>query len=387
MELSGSPLRVGRPNTIMAMGDSVTANGYTAGTVAQFVGGDNYLAWASLLSRGRLILPSGPIAATGGYTSAQILATHLPTVLAARPGFCVVIAGGNDANSAQGDITTTVNNLTAIYDSLRAAQIMPVCCTYVPGQNLSSWGRQRLNEFVRRYAAVNGCPFVDVFSILGDPAGSGTYLNDGTYNADSVHPNAYGAKVIGQRIAEALDPYLTPYAPPLAQINTFGANDTINKITNPLLLTDTNADGQPDGWTTDFGTPATNTLTTHEAVRGSVYQITRGASDASVQYYTGAAIPVTAGNRMVFACRVAATVKSVGGVFRVRLQKSDSTTVLVGLQDYTEDVPIGSVLAVEFVVPSGFTGLRLHMTAGTASGAAVSVGQVTLLDYTAAGIA
>jgi lysophospholipase L1-like esterase len=58
-----------------------------------------------------------------------------------------------------------------------------------------------LNEWLYRYAAANGHPFVDFYGALVNTA-NGDYT--AAYTSDNIHPTAAGAKVMGQAVATAL---------------------------------------------------------------------------------------------------------------------------------------------------------------------------------------
>jgi lysophospholipase L1-like esterase len=123
----------GRPvaneSVVRAIGDSITANGYVAPntTDGPKYGGQSYLQRASQLSGGKFRI--GGVAATSGYTSTQVLTTHLPTVLAAKPRYCIVLCGTNDVPIGS---STTKANLLAIWNALANAGITPILATLTP---------------------------------------------------------------------------------------------------------------------------------------------------------------------------------------------------------------------------------------------------------------
>jgi lysophospholipase L1-like esterase len=111
-------------------------------------------------------------AATGGFTTDQIVATHLPTVLAAKPNACVVLGGINDMTiGAVAVPASTIANLKTIYTSLIAAGILPIACT-IPPKNGYTEGPASLNAWISRYARNNGFPVLDFYSLLVDPSTS-----------------------------------------------------------------------------------------------------------------------------------------------------------------------------------------------------------------------
>jgi lysophospholipase L1-like esterase len=90
-------------STVFAIGDSITANGNSSGiagtslTLSTRIGPLSYLGWASMLSSGKILFAGA--SGTGGFTIAQVRATHVPVAIAANPGMCVVLAGTNDVGN------------------------------------------------------------------------------------------------------------------------------------------------------------------------------------------------------------------------------------------------------------------------------------------------
>jgi lysophospholipase L1-like esterase len=297
---------------MMAMGDSIIANGANdsvSGSVT-VTGGrlneKNWLAWATMLSGGKITY--GGLAATGGYTTAQVLATHLPTVLAAKPDACLVLAGTNDT-VASTPLATSIANLTSMYAQLLAAGILPIACTLPPRTGATSGDntlRTQLNIWIVRYARTNGIPMVDFYGTLVDTATAGSYL--AALTADGVHPNGAGAKAMGQAMADSMATWLSPVTPFLSQNNT----DPALGLSNSLNLTDTNADGVPDNWTIS-GTGAVGTLVTDAAVKGKYYVATRGSADLTAQM--AAAITAAAGDKIYLGVKLMSTVEATSGSF------------------------------------------------------------------------
>lgn len=374
---------------IWGLGDSITANGRTVTTNGEVFGGTSYLMHAILLSGGRLRY--GGIAATGGYTSAQIIATHLPTVVAARPQFCVVHAGTNDTSGGLTEAQTRAN-LTRIADSLLAVGTTPILTTMLPKHTeigISAARLQRLSLFVKRLARERSVPCVDWRTLLAEPtqddwiAYSG---GTGTYNADDTHPNAVGAQVIGQALVDAINPVLPPLVPylPTANINSGMMAPTSS---NALALTDGNADGIPDGWATSGTVPAGSTFTLTDLTegRGKWFNLTRttvGGGDLIVGTTASAVVP---GNRMGIAMRLkAANVVANASSFDVRFIDSPAGAVdMWGLKVWPRDVG-STFLAGEFVVPATVTSGKLQVQ--LRGPCTVSIGQYALIDLSAQGL-
>lgn len=386
--------RVVRPNTVMGLGDSITANGwYTTNPCVTF-SGQSYMMWLNLLSAGklRLLVPAGvlggPIAATSGFTTAQIIATHLPTIIAARPGYCVVLAGANDAPALNvSNANVCIANLVAIYDALRAAGITPILCTLTPRADTTyPYGFAHVNAAIKRYGAQYGLPVADLYSALADPATTSNYL--AAYDSgDHIHPNAAGGKLIGQTIWAAVQSNVAAVDPPLAANNTRGASDpadALAAIGNSLFLTDTNADGIPDNWgvASGAGTPSLATA----ASKGKLLTITRGASDYKLWNLIDTDSPIS-GHRVIFSAEVNSTVEASGGKAEFMLMDVNNA-LACGIDQWTTDVPVGSVMSAEFVWPaSGYQNeSRLRLSAIGAAGARAAWGRMSLIDLTRLGI-
>jgi lysophospholipase L1-like esterase len=365
---------------VFAIGDSITAHGNTVtlanGTVA--AGPLSYLAWATLLSNGKLRY--GGVSGTGGYTISQVAATHLPVAVAQNPAFCVVLAGTNDLGNGA-TVAAMTSGLQAIYTTLRAASIIPVVCTPPPRSGDSgpnkNWAIQ-LNDWLYRYAAANGHPFVDFYGALVNTA-NGDYT--AAYTSDNIHPTAAGAKVMGQAVATALSSYMASFAPYLNSVNTtsigidlFGGN--------ALFLTDSNTDGLADGLAPASGSGATYAIPSASPLLGNYQSLTRGAVDTGVKEQVG--FPLVAGDLVSVALPVAATVKSMGGSFDLRVMTTDGVTDLFSLVGFTEDVPAGSIWAGEFTIPSGLAtpvGIA-QLNVAAAATAVAKIAQPTIVDLT-----
>lgn len=381
-------------NTLMALGDSITINGwYTNGPVATSFNSQCYTMWVSLLSGGklRLYVPPGskiPVAATSGYTTAQMLSIHLPTILAAKPGYCIVLGGSNDQPAANAANTAgCISNLRQIYTKLRAAGIQPIACTVPPRADATyNYGFNTVNAWIKRYCADNRIPCADIYSAVVDTASIGGWAT-GLDNGDEIHPNAAGGKIIGQTIWSAISAHVSPVTPPLASTNIRGTTDTADAFgvfQNSLFLTDTNADGVPDNWTVGGG--AGTPTVSDNASLGKMLKLVRGASDYRIWNNINSDA-ITAGDRMLFLAEITSTVEATSGKASFQVLDSNSAQV-IGIDQWDKDIPSGSVLAIEFTWPTGFaTRARPQITAQTVASTVAAWGRVTLLNLSKQGIA
>ena len=375
--------------TVWKLGDSISANGFTAPTASAdrvWSPDRDYLLWASILSMGKIAY--GGTAATGGFKTDQIIATHLPTVLAARPTFCVVHAGTNDIGTHT--TAVTIANLKTIFDRLLAAGITPVATTMLPKETNKGSSREALDAmsaFVTRYADLKGFPRVDWTTPFITTAGGWTgYASPtpGPYNYDDVHPEGGGAKVMGQALADVLTPLINTKPESLAT-NTNYLADFVPTRVNGLLLTDTNADGVADQITAPAATGAVYALTAMSADEGKGnWQSMERTSTGSPTLET-AAITVTPGDLITFSCKVKTTgMKAGAATWHLRLTTS-SVIDVTALRNFKEDITLG-LWKVTFRVPStGVTNLKLHsyISAGTGK---LFIGELNMVNLTAKGL-
>lgn len=380
---TGAYARLPLESVVWAIGDSITANGYTAPTSTNGATytGSSYLQWASQLSGARFRF--GGIAATGGYTSAQVLATHLPTVLAAKPQACVVLCGTNDVPLGG---AATMTNLMSIWTTLARAGITPILATLTPRNDFVAGNNQiiTLNSWIARQARLNGWPLVDFYAAVVDPA-TNIYLSG--YNLDTVHPNVVGAKAMGQALATQMSNlmgYNSLQLPALPVANAWPGVGSI-VAANALHLTGT---GQPSNWGYDFGSGATFSLSAMSANEGvgNWFNMTRTGTDFG--YRPAQSITLVPGNRMSIGFRYKTTnVVSTGATFELRLATTSTANNLWRFQAITGvDVALGTVYE-EFVVPVSIplTTCKYMFTILTGN-ATLSLGQMMLRDLTAEGI-
>lgn len=360
-----------------AIGDSIISQ--DAPSVAAFYGAKNAVVWSTILSQGKLRFTG--ISGTGGFTTAQVLATHLPNALAAAPDFCLVLCGLNDFTATP--FATTTANLTTMYRSLLAAGITPVACTLLPQNNTVGKRGQihQLNQWIKRYAAVNGIPVVDFYTNLVDHT---TGSMQAAYTSDGTHPSAAGAQVMGQAIVDQLLYAVRPWSPQL--VEEIQDQFQVTNTSNGVLTLDTNADGVPDLWANLGldGTVANSLVSASNPAKGNWLRINKtvGTGTSSLQSTSGA---VTAGDSVLvgFRFRMAST---GGGSAKVFLADSASATI-ASFVPFQFNLACPDTLFVfpPFTVPVGVTGVRFCFGITGGPGDA-SVAQPTIYNLTAMGI-
>lgn len=384
----------GSGNKVYVIGDSITANGLTAG------GGYEPRAWyvlASMLSDARFHITG--VGGTGGFTIAQVQATHLPGALASDAQFVLVQAGRNDV-LAPTAIATVIATFKAVFASIVNAGKTPILTTQLaqgtsgtPNSTAQKLLKDQIDTFLRLYARSNRWPLIDFAAVTTDPTG-GYWLS--SLSADVSHPNAAGAKVMAAAMNTALTPYLPP-GQPYRPLDSSTALSGVNLVTNGLMLTDAGADGIPDSatgqWTVPGSWTGTGTFSLVAASSGDTlgqwFKISRtgGAGNKGSQVPpSGQSVTTsTAGNKMAFTFKAkTASVETGSATFHARA--FSGATIYAGLNGYTADLPSVGRYYSEFTVQSGLEAIGVHfvITAGTGD---LLVSEVALVDLTAQGLA
>lgn len=205
--------------------------------------GEAYPYYAQLLGGGAI---HTVIAASNhGWASTELLGVIDAQIIDSplAPTECVVMCGANDAQGAI-PLATYSANIKAMVSKLQRAGITPILCTVTPHNN------EQFNENVRLYNAwLRGwcrgrVALVDTHAAVCAPSGGWVA---GAVDADGLHPTAAGSKLLGKAVADALRPITVP-SPLMVSM----APGSPNLVPNSGFVTDTNADGIPDGvWTSN----------------------------------------------------------------------------------------------------------------------------------------
>lgn len=183
--------------------------------------------------------------ATGGYTSAQVLTTHIPSACVSDAGVVHFAAGTNDADTGV-TVTQFMANVIAAYNLIRASgKLMSI--SHIPPRPSAAtaqWRKDRAayNDAISRWAARVGVPIADT-SVLADPATG--YMN-ASYQFDTTHPNDLGHAKLAEAVAVAVGKLLVP------QGYRMPKSPDVNLLTNPVMGT-TPAAGMPLNWAETSG--------------------------------------------------------------------------------------------------------------------------------------
>lgn len=196
--------------------------------------------------------------ATGGFTSAQVLATHIPSACAGDAAVIHVAVGTNDAGTVT--VAAFAANIIEMHRQItEAGKKMTISLVPPRGSGATAAFRRSragYNEWISRWAPLAGVPVADT-SALVDPATG--HLRADCDSGDGTHPNDYGHAIIAEAVVEAVlealpvQPRRQVKAPDvnLAQFGTIGAV----------------ASGLPTGWSELAG--GTGTAPTYSVVSGA----------------------------------------------------------------------------------------------------------------------
>lgn len=168
---------------LVTLGDSITAGAWPGDIVA---------------ADGKVILLHN--AGVGGNTTAQMLARLSTDVLAQSPDVVTVMGGTNDVGQNVPQ-ETTIANLRAIVEAIKAANVKVVLLTIPPRTDPSFAAPIRsLNATIQALAGSEGVALADIYPALAQA--------DGTYapglTADGVHPSVAGNAAIALVVEDAL---------------------------------------------------------------------------------------------------------------------------------------------------------------------------------------
>lgn len=257
-------------NTLVAFGDSITANCNQIGSTS--VIGSNSMSWiesANAQAGSPMVLLAN--LGVSGNTTTQMLA-RVSTVVAYSPRFCLVLGGQNDSLSSTGTVTTSYNNLVSIYQALMAAGIYVIAVSVLPdsqGVTDQSKAKLRLNALLLQYwRGRRGGEFVDLYRTVNDPLqpGGNAIGSPDFALADGIHPSVNGAWKMGTALAPVFTRLSSGLAYPLVSSQLDNLRDNVlsrNVCNNPLFsgtggTVGTSITGTvADRWTTSIASGAT----------------------------------------------------------------------------------------------------------------------------------
>lgn len=371
-------------NSIMALGDSLSevvspydpATGYDSHNGLPS-GGHSACDW---LYQGNLLADSVMnvlgSAATAGYSAEQIRDIHLPTILAAKPTYCVVQAGANNA-LADGEFPNSVFTVVeGICASLVAAGITPILATFPPAtlQSLSQNEIDRMNAWASEYAHRNGYPLLDFYNALVDHSTGGYKAG---YTTDDLHPSSLGSTAQALVVRDVIKKISTTGS--RASLAGFNASGVAGSAANPLLAPADGEPNRPDGWYI-MGSPTLSL--TASPIAGNELTVSKVSENVGMFAND---IECVEGDIWDFCCRITAT-PGATGTYSVGILDQTGGNFVANAYDHRLPIPGGAILHWRGRTPAGVTKLRAYFGLGTGSGAQVKISQVTLRNLTAKGI-
>lgn len=345
-----------------------------------------------------------------GFRSDQIEPFMAGNIIAAGCQVVVIEQGVNDA--AQGAslssfATSMLNQLRAA----RAAGLQIYVMTVLPrGQNASPTAVQ--NRLIDSYnawlrLAVPGYgTLVDVRTALQDPTAAYNRLLPAYDSGDGVHPNSMGHWVMAATLARAM-------RPTMRRTQILDGFSTFNLVSNPYFFGASSA-----GWYEVVSPAGTGTTPTYSFVTdtsGALAQgmwremaFAPGATSGTRQYETGISSGFTAGDTLALTLK--AQVEDAGGIWRA-ISPSGNGTGNIGVRvvNGVTGAPLAAVpspitgsgfpstpqlydhgpMWQTFTVPAGTTvlGVRLSVVLPGGASLKVRIGEIGLLNLTAAGMA
>lgn len=203
-----------RGASVVIDGDSIGAQGYSAGTSLKF---SNHGWWVHSLYKLKQPLRVASVAAVSSQTSSQILARFDTTVAIHNPDEVWAIIGQNNLgdvdNGAQciADLLEYAKKCAAIGALLMLGTVTPRAAGSMAAQVKTNI--LAINAAIRDMAAARLCVVFDSYSAIVDPASADGAARTGVL-IDTVHPNSKGAFYIGReaaaRRADLLDNVVSP---------------------------------------------------------------------------------------------------------------------------------------------------------------------------------
>jgi hypothetical protein len=283
----------------------------------------------------------------------------------------VVVLAGTNGN--------VVADVFTIHETLRDAGLRTVACTIPPSTASTLSAVAAFNARLQEYAADRGVPCCDVHASVVDTT-TGAYQS--ALNGDGVHPSQAGYRAMGYAIATTLNDFLgASQASPLV-----GHNSAINGQlqSKPLALASPTS-GVEYYTLSGLGTSTIAVAANSAFLGGQGYLFTRGDTNIDAVMVNAALV---AGHRMRIGMSLAA---AVGSSWGMRLESNTTGGKVLWGMGYPTEIglaqPAGRFYS-EFTVPTlpdyVYRAPRISVSG---SGTTVHIGEVTIQDLTAMGLA
>ena len=306
------------PATIALIGTSITRQNGTVSTVPGGLGHlgyqvidpyssvnllepSGYWHWAAIMSGQRLTLVANK--GIGGNTTTQMLARFDADILGLtpRPGWLLIEPGPNDA-AALVTAATTIANVTEMITRARNAGMRVILATVTIS---ASWGavskaeRSQVDNWIKQSAPAlfPGLVVVDWATPLVDETGAALPAAFVLEGDNRVHPNPYGAAIMGGVLARAINE-VVPAADRLATDPADPQNLVLNPFNSGAGTVATNAALTPIGGGSITGTSSLVART--DGIPGKWQRVTLTAGDARMRVDNTDTTKWTAGTSYVY---------------------------------------------------------------------------------------
>jgi lysophospholipase L1-like esterase len=171
------------PNVVVAMGDSITAGGFSGGAP-----------WPSRMAGmiGKTVVNDG----VSGARSSDGVARVNRRLSSLKPGYVIIFYGANDAiNGVDSDQVGAA--IDAMVAAVQANQSIPIVATVMPmsgGRVIFNGAVDRINEQIRYVARNRGAALVNLNGLVSG--------NTDLYLADGLHLNDNGELAVALEFAD-----------------------------------------------------------------------------------------------------------------------------------------------------------------------------------------
>ena len=364
-------------NRVVWMGDSITKTGAYVDTADP--DNDN-ITLGGLTAMIQTRVPSLRYtynAARSGRTSRELMRRWDTDVVAKNPNVFHLLAGTNDVGFGIMPHEETIANLRWMIREAKKLGCVVFIGTIPPRSDNDALldNIEAVNVAIRSLAANEGAHLIDYHSALVDVT-NGRYKAG--YTLDNLHPSIGAQKVMANVAAEVMNRVLVQGSLPVATSQLAGSR---NLIPNACFLTDTNADGTPDGWAAGgSASSSTISLVTDADFVGKALRLQfTGASSRTLTTTINSGFAV--GDTIAFCGKFKAVVEAGSGSYSIKVAFTGASGRYIML------CPINAYSAVdsdglgwfyiEGVIPTGTTALDVMLTAHSGSGD-LHLGQPTI---------
>ena len=388
-------------NTCIAMGASMSAWG--GPNDFPFPGIDDSFLGHICLETFQRVKFAG-VYAIAGYTQAQVRSMILPIVLTLNPapGACFYVDPPVNDIGYGVSFATMKTTLKSVVASLLGNGIVPILGTIPPQYSTDDSALravQQWNTWIRRYAAQNRFPLLDMWTAV---AGADGYFLSGYDSGDHVHPNSAGHRAIAQQaIADGIADIFPENGSVFTSRWTGDLSNLFNNGTLNLGMFTTNSGGTGTGLTSVGSSTTTCSIdapTASDKLLGNWQQLSRTTGNtgfielvATLSGWSVGDVLAVSGRVQTSGITTTGTTWAVGvdiaipGGYTFPSPSGDTVTnVLVGCRSFISDIDDG-LFYTEVMIPTGTTAASVSMYLSTPTNAGtctLRVGELTIVNLT-----